>query len=124
MCPTLTHFYDLLGPHGYLLHTVAPLAVATHLRSNLPTRASAPAASRTPPTESIPRELLDLSFHRHKPLRARTSPQLQANVLLHIVEPARDLYAATVHTAVIFVGVGDGQGDIASPDTALKFVFW
>ena len=66
---------------------------------------------------------MNLSIHRHSPC-VLTSPQLQADVLLHIVEPARHLYAAAVHTTVTFVGVEDGQGDIPSPDIPQKLVFW
>ena len=53
-----------------------------------------------------------------------TSPQIQADVLLHIIEPARHLYAAAVHILVTFVGVHDGQGDIPSLDNPPKLVFW
>lgn len=52
-----------------------------------------------------------------------TSPQIQADVHLHIIEPARHLYAAAVHTLVTFAGVDDGQGDIPSLDNPLKLVF-
>lgn len=51
-----------------------------------------------------------------------TSRKPQDNVLLDIIEPARHLDAAAVRHAVTFVGVEDGQGDVASPDTPQKLV--
>lgn len=53
-----------------------------------------------------------------------TSRQPQDNVLLDIIEPARHLYAAAVHSAVTFVGVEDGQGEVASPDIPMKLIFF
>ena len=49
--------------------------------------------------------------------------QLQANIYLHIVEPARHLDAAAVHTAVTWLGVVDSQGDIPSLDIPQKVIF-
>ena len=49
--------------------------------------------------------------------------QLQANIYLHIVEPARHLDAAAVHTAVTWLGVVDSQGDIPSLDITQKVIF-
>jgi hypothetical protein len=44
-------------------------------------------------------------FLRVEPCSWLTSPQLQAHILLDIIEPARHLYTAAVHPTVTSIGV-------------------